>query len=134
MNNMPMTKGKSMDDEAIAMRLQLLMATNPQAFGYQMDDQSRQHRLDGSSANALAQYMNQRQGSEGLRKWLNYAQAGIGIPAGAAMTLSGDPMIGLPTLAWGGMGLKDATAAAEKQRALQEAAAMWGADPMGRGR
>lgn len=111
-----------------------LMATNPQALGYQMDEQSNQHRLDQTSGNALAEYMQNMASDAGMRKVLNYIQAGIGIPAGTALSISGDPMIGLPALAWGGMGLKDAQAAAEKQRALQEAAAMWGADPMGRGR
>ncbi len=115
--------------------LRLLMAINPQAMGgYMMDEGARQRGLDQTSGNALASYMDDRASQAGMKKILNYIQAGIGIPAGAVMTATGDPMIGLPTLAWGGMGLKDAQAAAEKQRALQEAAAMWGADPMGRGR
>lgn len=109
-----------------------LMATNPQALGYQMDEQSNQHRLDQTSGNALAEYMQNMASDAGMRKVLNYIQAGIGIPAGTALSISGDPMIGLPALAWGGMGLKDAAAARKKQDDAIASAKMWSSNPMSR--
>lgn len=115
-------------------QLALLMATNPQALGYQMDDQSRQHRLDQTSGDALANHMDKQASLVRMIKALNYLQAGIGIPAGAVLTATGDPMMGIPAMAWGGLGLTSARVADGYQRELSKGSDMWRANPMSRRR
>lgn len=109
------------------------MATNPQNIGYYpMDDQSRQHQLDQTSAQNLMSYMNQ-QGDD--KYWPGVGNMVTGLGAGGfglALGATGEPWFGAPLMAAGGVQMMKGKGQYDQAQEYYGAGDMWAADPFQR--